>query len=121
VVARRFIKAGDKVRAAGTCRAAADAEAAGELGLSRGGESRAFLMADADPLYLAAANRVAQRVKRIADQTEDLPNSNLFEDADHDVGYHLSHCSLLCCCCAAILAASKKLIGQEKAGLQFSE
>jgi hypothetical protein len=55
-------------------------------------------MPDADPFYLAAANRVAQRVQRIADQAEDLPNPDLFEHADEDVRYHLSHWSLLRCC-----------------------
>jgi hypothetical protein len=39
-------------------------------------------MPHADPLDLAAANRVAQRVEGIADQTEDLPNSDLFEHTD---------------------------------------
>jgi hypothetical protein len=53
---------------------------------------------DANPLDLAAANRVAQRVKRIADQSEDLPNPDLFEHADQDICYHLSHLSLLGCC-----------------------
>jgi hypothetical protein len=55
-------------------------------------------MPDADPLYLAAANRVAQRVEGIADQAEDVPNPDLFKHADQDVCYHLSHLSLLRCC-----------------------
>jgi hypothetical protein len=55
-------------------------------------------MPDADPLYLAAANRIAQRVEGITDQAEDLPNSDLFEHADQDVRYHLGHLSLLRCC-----------------------
>jgi hypothetical protein len=55
-------------------------------------------MPDADPLYLAAANRVAQRVEGITNQAEDLPNPDLFEHADQDVCYHLSHLSLLRCC-----------------------
>jgi hypothetical protein len=55
-------------------------------------------MPDADPLNLAAANRVAQRVEGITDQAEDVPNPDLFEHADQDVCHHLSHLSLLRCC-----------------------
>src|SRR5262249_41328681 len=96
MVARCFVKAGDKVGAAGTGRARAYAEAAGQLRLPRRGECRSLFMADADPLYLLApANRIAQRVEGIADQAEDLPNPNLFEHADQDVRYHLSHLLLL--------------------------
>src|SRR5215472_3798836 len=98
MVAGCFIKTGDKVRAAGTGRACADAETAGKLGLPRSGECCALLMPDSDPLYLAAANRIAQRVEGITDQAEDLPNSDLFQHADQDVRYHLSHVSLLRCC-----------------------
>jgi hypothetical protein len=59
-------------------------------------------MPDSDPLYLAAANRIAQRVEGIADQAEDLPNSDLFQHADQDVRYHLSHLSLLCHCACRV-------------------
>jgi len=55
-------------------------------------------MPDADPLYLAAANRVAQWIQGIADQAEDLPNPDLLERTDQDVCYHLGHLPLLCCC-----------------------
>src|SRR5215831_7137696 len=63
MVAGCFIKASDEVRAAGTGRARAYAEATGQLGLPRSGECCSLLMPDADPIYLAAANRVAQRVE----------------------------------------------------------
>src|SRR6516165_1656115 len=95
MVAGCFIKAGDKVRAAGTGRARTYAKAAGQFGLPGSGERRSLLMPNADPLYLAAANRVAQRVKGITDQAEDLPNPDLFQHADQDICYHLSHLSLL--------------------------
>jgi hypothetical protein len=98
MVAGCLIKAGDKVRAAGTRRARTHAEAAGQLGLPRSGERCSLLMPDADPLYLATANRVAQRVQRIADQAENLPNPDLFEHTDQHVCYHLGHLSLLRCC-----------------------
>src|SRR6516225_6748013 len=84
MVAGCFIKAGDKVRAAGTGCTRADAEAAGQLGLPRSGECRSLLMPDPDPLYLATANRIAQRIEGIADEAEDLPNPDLFEHADQD-------------------------------------
>src|SRR5262249_45567681 len=98
MVAGCFIKAGDKVRAAGTGGARAYTKATGQLGLPRGGECCSLLMPDADPLYRAAANRVAERVEGITDQAEDLPNPDLFEHADQDVCYHLSHLTLLRCC-----------------------
>jgi hypothetical protein len=77
MVAGCFIKAGDKVRAAGTGRARAYAEATGQLGLPRSGECCSLLMPDSDPLYLAAANSVAQRIVGITDHAEDLPNPDL--------------------------------------------
>src|SRR5262245_7649984 len=48
-----------------------------------------------DPLYLAAANRITQRIKGITNQAEDLLNTDLFEHADQDVCDHLSHLRLL--------------------------
>src|SRR5215470_3566484 len=116
VVAGCFIKAGDEVRAAGTGRTCADAEAAGQLGLPRSGECCSLLMPNADPLYLAAANRVAQRVEGITDQAEHLPNPDLFEHADQDVCYHLSHVTLLAAANAATLAASKKIHSAQSSG-----
>src|SRR5262249_12994269 len=98
MVAGCFIKTGDKVRLAGTGRARAYTKATGQLGLPRSGECCSLLMPDADPLYLAAANRVAERVEGITDQAEHLPNPDLFEHADQDVCYHLSHLTLLRCC-----------------------
>src|SRR5215467_1590054 len=95
MVAGCFIKAGDEVRAAGTGRARAHAQSTCQLGLPRSGERCSLLMPDADPLYLAAANGVAQRVEGITDQAEDMPNPDLFEHADQDVCYHLSHLSFL--------------------------
>src|SRR5262249_38213349 len=52
MVTRRFIKAGDKVRAAGTGRAGAYGEATSQFGLPRPGERRSLLMPDADPFDL---------------------------------------------------------------------
>src|SRR6516164_153951 len=76
-------------------------------------------MPDADPLYLAAANRVAQWVEGITDQAEDLPNPDLFEHADQDVCYHLSHLCSFAAATTAILAASKKLIPPRIRGAGF--
>jgi hypothetical protein len=33
-------------------------------------------------IYRAAANRVAERVQRVTDQAEDLPNPDLLQDAE---------------------------------------
>src|SRR5262249_24099998 len=74
------------------------AETTSQLGLPGGRECRSFLVPDADPLYRAAANRVAQRVEGVADQTEDLSNPDLFQHADQNVCDHLSHLWLLRCC-----------------------
>src|SRR5215468_986042 len=82
MVAGCFIKAGDKMCAAGTGCARANTKAPSKLRLSRGGKRSSLLMSYADPFNLAAANRVAQRVEGIADQAEDLPNPDLFEHTD---------------------------------------
>src|SRR5262245_14110785 len=103
-----LIKACNKVRAAGTGRARAYTEAAGQFGLSCSGECRALLMPHPDPLYLAAADRITQRIEGITNQAEDLLNTDLFEHADQDVCYHLSHLWLLSLAPEPRLSASKK-------------
>jgi hypothetical protein len=62
--------------------------------LPRSGEYWSLLTTDADPLYRAVANRVAERVEGISDQTEHLPNSDLLKRVDENVCNHLSHLSL---------------------------
>jgi len=47
--------------------------------LARGRERRTFLVANADPLNFALAHGVANRIKRIGNETEDLLDANLFE------------------------------------------
>src|SRR5215468_6244527 len=98
MVAGCFVKASDEMRAARTGRARAHAQPTGQLGLPCSGKCCSLLMPDADPLDLAAANGVAQRVQGVTDQAEDLPNSDLFEHANQDVCYHLGHLPLLRCC-----------------------
>jgi len=83
------------MRAAGTGRTSTYGQAAGELGLAGGRERRAFFVTDADPFYVAAANRVSQRIKRVANQCENVLDSDLFEHADQDVCYRLGHPRLL--------------------------
>ena len=80
---------------AGAGRAGADAEPAGQLGLAGGGERRALLVADADPFDAAAANRVGERIERVADQAEDLLDPDLLEHADQDIRDCLGHLRLL--------------------------
>src|SRR5262249_62152367 len=98
-----LIKACNKVRAAGTCRARADAEAAGQFGLSCSGECRTLLMPHPDPLYLAAADRITQRIEGITNQADDLLNTDLFAHAHKDVCYHFSHLGLLSFMTGAVL------------------
>src|SRR5713226_2185058 len=66
-----------------------------ELGLAGGGERRAFLVADADPFDVAAANRIGERIERVADQSEDVLDPDLFEHANQDACYRLGHRRLL--------------------------
>jgi hypothetical protein len=95
VVAARFIEAGDQMRAAGAGGAGADREPAGKLGLAGGGKRRAFLVADADPFDVAAANRVGERIERVADQSENVLDPDLLEHADQYVRDRLGHLRLL--------------------------
>src|SRR5262245_58984126 len=113
-----FIKAGDKVRAARSGRARAYAEATGQLCLPRSGERCSLLMTDADPLYRAAANCVAERVEGITDQPEGLLNPDLLEHVDQDVCYHLSLLSPPVT--VAVLPASRKLVDPPKISARSS-
>ena len=79
------------MRAAGTGGAGAHRELAGELGLAGGGQRRSFLMADADPFDAASPDRVGERVRGVADQSENMPDSDLFEHPDQEVGNRLRH------------------------------
>jgi hypothetical protein len=83
------------MRAARTGRPCADTKPAGQLGLPGSRERCSLFVADADPLNLAAANRVGERIERIADEAEDMLNSDLFEHTDQNVCYRLRHLRLL--------------------------
>src|SRR5580700_3703663 len=83
------------MRAAGARGAGANPEPAGKLGLPGGGKGCAFLVADADPFYIAAADRVGERVERVADQSEDMLDPELLERADENVRNRLRHLCLL--------------------------
>ena len=95
MVTARFVKTGDKVRATGPGRAAADRKLAGELRLAGGGKRRAFLMAHADPFDFAAADCIGERVERVADQSENMLDTDPFERADQHVCDRLCHQCLL--------------------------
>src|SRR5262245_3796856 len=114
-----LIKACNKVRAARTGRARAYTEAAGQFGLSCSGECRALLMPHPDPLYLAAADRITQRIEGITNQAEDLLNTDLFEHADQDVCYHLRHLSLLAA--AAAISCGVQKTHQPGADVHFAD
>ena len=94
MIARSLVEAGDQVRAAGACGAGADAEPAGELGLSGGGQRRAFFMPHADPFDPALAHRVAERIQRVSDQSEDLLHTNFFENFDENFRDGFRHAAL---------------------------
>ena len=76
----------------------ADTKPAGQLGLPGSRERCSLFVADADPLNLAAADRVGERIERIADEAEDMLNSDPFEHADQRGCYRVGHLRLLGCC-----------------------
>jgi hypothetical protein len=89
VVATCLIEAGDEMSAAGPCTPATDAEPAGEFRLAGGRERSAFLVADADPLDLAVAHSVADRIERIGNQPGYVRDADLFERVNQGVGHRL--------------------------------
>ena len=91
MIAARFIEAGNEMGAAWTGRTATYREPSGELGLARSGKRGAFFVANADPLDVAAANRVGERIKRVADQSENVLDSDLLERADQNIRHCLRH------------------------------
>ena len=82
MVAACFVEAGDEMGAAWTGRTGTHSEAARELRLARCGECRPFLVANADPFNVAAANRIGKWIERVADQCENVLDSDLFEHAN---------------------------------------
>ena len=96
MVARGFVKPGDQMGAAWPRGAGADRETAGELGLTRRRQSRAFFMANANPFDGRAAQGIGQRIERVADQSENLLDADALERADQGVRDRLSHASLTC-------------------------
>ena len=95
MVARGFIEAGYQMRAAGTGRTGADGEAPGEFRLTSGGQRRPLLVADADPIDAAASYRVGERVERIADETEDMPDADLLKRSNQHIRNGSRHPRLL--------------------------
>jgi hypothetical protein len=79
----------------GAGRAGTDCEATAQLGLAGHSECRSFLVADTDPLDLAASDGVGKRVERVADQAEYLLDPAQFKHADQNVCNCLCHLSLL--------------------------
>jgi hypothetical protein len=89
VIAARLVEPCHQMRAAGAGGARADAEPSGQFGLPGRGQRRAFFVPDADPFDLASADRIRQRIEGIADQTENLRDTDLFEHADQLAGNRL--------------------------------
>jgi hypothetical protein len=71
--------------AAGTGGAGANCKPSGEFGLSGGGERRSLLMAYAHPFDSTSTNGIRKRIQRIADEAEELSDSDLFECSDQNI------------------------------------
>ena len=95
MVAACFIEAGDQMRAAGPRGAAAYAQPSRQFGLAGGGKRGAFLVADADPFKIAPSDGIGERIERVADQSENLPDTDFLQNFDEYVRYRLSHRCLL--------------------------
>src|ERR1700733_10186664 len=80
---------------AGAGGAGTDCEATGQLGLAGRSECRSFLVADTDPLDLAAPDGVGKRVEGVADEAEYLLDPDLLKHADQNVRNCLCHLSPL--------------------------
>jgi hypothetical protein len=48
-----------------------------------------LFVADSDPLDFAVADSISDRIKRVANKTEYLPDANFFENVDQSTGYCL--------------------------------
>jgi hypothetical protein len=46
-------------------------------------------VADADPFNVAVADSVGERIKRVANEAEYVPDANLFEHVDQSTGHCL--------------------------------
>jgi hypothetical protein len=46
-------------------------------------------VADADPLDFAVADSISDRIKRVANKAEYLPDANFFENVDQSTGHCL--------------------------------
>ena len=77
---------GDQMIAARSSGAGTHCERAGDLGLAGGGLRRAFLVADANPLDLAASDHIGKRIERVADQSEDVADADLLEGTYQNAG-----------------------------------
>jgi hypothetical protein len=95
VIAGGLIEARDEMSAAGSRRTGADRKPASKLSLAGGGERRSLLMADTDPFNIAAADRIGERIERVADQCENMLDPNLLEHANQDVRDCLGHRCIL--------------------------
>jgi hypothetical protein len=57
-----------------------------DLGLTGSGLRRAFLVADANPLDLAASDHIGKWIERVADQSKDVPDADLFKCTYQNAG-----------------------------------
>ena len=81
---------------AGASRASAYGEPTSKLCLAGGGQRGAFLVSDSDPLDVASADRIGERVERVADQSEDMLDANPLQHIDQNICDCLRHLQLHC-------------------------
>jgi hypothetical protein len=63
--------------------------------LAGGGKRGAFLVPDADPFNVAPSDCVGERIERVADQPENVPDADLLQSLHQYVGHSVSHRCLL--------------------------
>jgi hypothetical protein len=94
MVVARFVEAGEQMRRARPGRSGADAETSADLGLTGRRQSRALLVAHAEPANpFFAPDRVGERVQRVADDAEHLADSGLDQGIDEQLPDGLRHVS----------------------------
>ncbi len=87
MVLARLVQPGNEMGAARPGRPAAHAEPPGQLGLAGGGERGTLLVADADPFEaVAVADRVGERIERVADDAEHLGDADIGKGGNEQVG-----------------------------------
>src|SRR4051794_34607375 len=86
-----LIKAVDEVETAGTARACAGREVAGELSFGARRESSSLLVSHMDPVDLAEINCACDPVQCVADDAVAVLHAGSLQGFDYHIGYSLTH------------------------------